>query len=123
MKTMFLLLFTFALSAAAQTGSTQANTRSKPSKKGKNEVTVQGCVSKSNTDYILMQTDPGNTYELQATGKLHLRDYLGQQVEVTGVESPSLLTSSDSLTKSGPASAVTITISSIKTLEKKCSAE
>jgi len=123
MKTMFLLVFVLAVWAAAQSDSTQASTGPKHSKKAKDEVTVQGCISKSNTDYILMQTDPGNTYELQATGKLHLRNYLGQQVEVTGVESPSMLTSSDFLAKAGPASAVTITVSSIRTVEKRCSAE
>lgn len=123
MKTL-LLLVALAVSAAAQSAdSMQESPTSKRSKKTNDEVTVQGCVSRLNTDYILMQTDPGNTYELQATGKLHLKNYLGQEVEVTGVESPSMVTSSDFLTKAGPASPVTIAVSSIKTLEVRCSAE
>jgi hypothetical protein len=67
-----------------------------------------------------MQQDPGVTYELQATGKTKLRNYLGRQVEVTGVESPSLSTSSDALTRTGSPSPVTLIITSIKTLEKEC---
>ena len=123
MKPTVLMLLLLAVASASQTESTEANTESKHSKKAKDEVTVQGCVSKLNSDYILMQTDPGNTYELQASGKLHLRNYLGQEVEVTGVESASMLTSSDFLAKAGPASAVTITVSSIKTVEKRCPAQ
>jgi len=121
MKTMFLLLLIFAISAAAQTDSTQAS--SGHSKKAKDEVTVQGCVSKLNTDYVLVQADPGNTYELQATGKLHLRQYLGQQVEVTGAEVSTMGTSSDFIARTGVASPVTIIVDSIKTVQKKCSNE
>lgn len=85
------------------------------------QVTVQGCVSRSAGDYILMRLDPGMTYQLQATGKIKLSHYLGQQVEVTGKESPSLRTSSSSSTRTGAAS-VALTITSIKTIEKQCSA-
>jgi hypothetical protein len=117
MKMTFLLLFVFALTAAAQTDSAQAT------KKAKGEFTVQGCVSKLNTDYVLVQSDPGNTYELQATGKLHLRQYLGQQVEVTGEKVSTMGTSSDFIARTGVASPVTIVVDSIKTVQKKCSAE
>ena len=55
----------------------------------KGPVTVQGCVSRSSGDYILTKQDPGVSYELQASGKTKLKQYLGQQVEVTGTESPS----------------------------------
>ena len=41
------------------------------------------------------------TYELQATGKIKLRRYLGQRVEVTGTESPSMSTSSDTSARIG----------------------
>jgi len=91
------------------------------SKVPKGQVAVQGCVGRSNGDYVLMKQDPGMTYELQATGKIKLRQYLGQRVEVTGKESPSLSTSSDALTKTGSASSVMLTITSIKTIEKECS--
>ena len=86
----------------------------------KGELTVQGCVSRSSGDYILMKQDPAMTYELQASGKIKLRSYLGQRVEVTGQEAPSMSTSSDFLTKTGSASPVTITVSSIKTIDKEC---
>ena len=90
------------------------------SKHTKGEVTVQGCVSRSSGDYILFKQDPAVSYELQATRKIKLRNYLGQRVEVTGQEGPTLSTSSDALNKTGSATSVTITISSIRTLEKEC---
>ena len=86
----------------------------------KGPVTVQGCVSRSSGDYILTKQDPGVTYELQASGKTKLKQYLGQQVEVTGTEAPSLSTSSDTSRRS--ASPVTLTITSIKTIAKECPA-
>jgi hypothetical protein len=85
------------------------------------QVTVQGCVGRSTGDYMLTKQDPGMTYELQATGKIKLRRYLGQQVEVTGKESPSLSTSSDTSAGMGSPASVTLTITSIKTIEKECS--
>ena len=90
------------------------------SKVSQGQITVQGCVDTSSGDYILFKQDPAMTYELQATGKIKLRQYLGQQVEVTGKESPSLSTSSDVLTRTGSASSVTLTITSIKTIKKEC---
>lgn len=114
-----ILLFTLclAVSLAAQTTSA-----SQPqSKKNKDEVTVQGCLSRQSTDYILTQADQGNSYELQGTKKVRLGPYLGQQVEVTGIEAPTLSTSSDYLARSGVATSVTITVHSIKTIQKRCS--
>jgi hypothetical protein len=86
----------------------------------KDEITVQGCVGRSGGDYVLTKRDPAMTYELQATGKTRLKNYLGQRVEVTGRESPSLSTSSDAMNKTGSASSVTLTISSIRTVDKEC---
>jgi hypothetical protein len=91
------------------------------SKDSKGQVTVEGCVGRASGDYILTRTDPAVTYELQATGKTKLRHYLGQQVEVTGKEAPSLSTSSDAITRSGSPTSVTLTITSIKTIAKECS--
>jgi len=109
-----------ALALTAQT--TDANQSSganqSHSKKAKDEVTVRGCVSKSSTDYILTQPDQGNSYELLG---MRFGRYLGQQVEVTGTESPSMSTSSDFLARTGSASPVTITVKSIKTIAKRCS--
>jgi hypothetical protein len=83
---------------------------------------VQGCVGRSSGDYVLTKQDPGMTYELQATGKIKIHQYLGQRVEVTGTESPSMSTSSDTSARSGSPSPVTLTITSIKTIEKECRA-
>jgi hypothetical protein len=91
------------------------------SKDSKGQVTVQGCVARASGDYILTRTDPAVTYQLQATGKTKLHHYLGQQVEVTGKEAPTLSTSSDAITRSGSATSVTLTITSIKTISKECS--
>ncbi len=92
------------------------------SKVSEGQVTVQGCVARSSGDYVLIKPDPGMTYELQATGKTRLRNYLGQQVEVTDKESPSMSTSSDTSARMGSPSSVTLTITSIKTIAKECSA-
>jgi hypothetical protein len=97
-----------------------ANTSQQNSKDSKGQITIRGCVSRSNGDFILMKTDPAVTYEIHGRHGIKLGHYLGQRVEVTGSESPSLATSSDSMTRSN-ASPVTLTITSIKTLDKECS--
>lgn len=120
-----MLLVSFSISLMAQTAdqnhSSAANQHQ--SKKAKDEITARGCVTKQSTDYVLTQADQGNSYELQGSKKLKLRSYLGQEVEVTGVESPTLGTSSDYLARSGVASPVTITVSAIKTIQKRCSGD
>jgi hypothetical protein len=113
------LLLSASLVVAQDKSSTGAS--EKP-KYAKGEITVQGCVARASGDYILMKFDPAVTYQLQATGKMRLRNYLGQRVEITGKESPTMSTSSDFLTKTGSASPETITISSIRTLDKECGA-
>jgi hypothetical protein len=100
---------------------TSSNQSDKTKRHTKDEITARGCVAKLSTDYVLDQPDQGNSYELQGSRKIRLRAYLGQEVEVTGEESPSLSTSSDFLTRTGSASPVTITVHSIKTLAKRCS--
>lgn len=97
-----------------------ANTSQQRSKDSKGQVTLQGCVSRSSGDFILMKTNPAVTYELHGKRGIKLSHYLGQRVEVTGSESPSLATSSDSLTRTN-ASPVTLTVTSIKTIDKECS--
>ena len=121
-KTMiFLLALSASVAATAQTST--ANPDQQQSKKHKDDVTVSGCIAKQNSDYVLIQSDPGNTYQLEKSRKLHLAAYLGQQVEVIGSEYPSMATSSDYLTRSGVASPVTIRIRTIKTLAKRCGAD
>jgi hypothetical protein len=91
-------------------------------KDSKGEVTVTGCVSRASGDYTLIKQDPAMTYELQGTHKIKLSHYVGQRVEVTGSTSPSMATSSDAMARTGSPSPVTFTVSSIKTLDKNCSA-
>ena len=90
------------------------------SKPSTDQITVQGCVSRLNGDFVLIKQDPGVTYELQGNKKIKIHSYMGQRVEVTGQQSPSLSTSSDSMNRTGSASPVTITITSIKTIDKEC---
>jgi hypothetical protein len=89
------------------------------SKPSKGQITVEGCVSRSNGDYTLVKPDPAVTYELNPTGTMKLGHYLGQQVQVTGTTSPSLWTSSDSLEGRAPSS-VTLTVTTIRTVAKEC---
>jgi len=119
MKKIWVVLLILSSSLLAQESNSSATSQPK-SKDTKGQVTVQGCVGKFSGDYILTKQEPAITYELQATGKIKLRNYLGQRVEVTGSEGPSMSTSSDALTKTGSASSVTITITSIKTISKQC---
>jgi hypothetical protein len=100
--------------------SSPSNRTQHSAKASKGEMTVQGCVGRSSGDYILTKQDPAMTYQLETTGKTRLRQYLGQRVEVTGKESPTLSSSSDALNKTGSASSVTLTITSIRTIAKEC---
>jgi hypothetical protein len=86
----------------------------------KGQITIRGCVSRFNGDFILVKQDPAMTYELHSSGKVKLGHYLGQQVEVTGKTSPSLSTSSDSTGRGGAPSSLTLTATSIKTITKEC---
>jgi hypothetical protein len=88
-----------------------------PAQDKQGQVTVQGCVSRSGGDFILMQSDPGNSYVLRTNRKIKLDHYLGQQVEVTGNESSTTSTSSTSK-KAG--SSVMIMVDSINTISKRC---
>jgi hypothetical protein len=85
------------------------------------QVTVRGCVSMLNGDYVLTKQDPGNTYELQQADKIRLKSYLGQRVQITGTKLTTLPTSEDAINaRMGSASPVTIRLKSIKTISKEC---
>ena len=99
----------------------QDNSADAGQKNAKGQETIRGCVSRSNGDYTLMKQNPAITYELQAGNHIKLRHYLGKRVEVTGSESPSLSTSSDSMARQGNAAPITLNINSIKVLDKDCS--
>jgi len=112
-------------SLMAQSDPDQTGIASKAhSKDPKGDVAVQGCVAMGfSGSYVLMQTDPGNTYELEkGSRKIKLGPHLGERVEVTGWERPSLSTSSDALTRIGSASPVTIMVTSIRTITRRCTA-
>jgi hypothetical protein len=119
-KTILLVLVIWAGVLLAQESNPPSGSSQDNSKHAKGQITVQGCVSRSTGDYILTKQDPGMTYELQATGKTKLRHYLGQRVEVTGNESPSMSTSSDTSARTGSPASMTLTITSIKTIDKEC---
>ena len=106
---MFLLLMGASLMA-------QANSDRPPNDK-KGQVIVQGCIGRSSGDYVLMQSDPGNSYVLHSVNNIKLGHYLGQQVKVTGTKSPTLSDSSDAA-RSAPST--TITVNSINTISREC---
>jgi hypothetical protein len=117
---MRLLLIAVLLSATSTWAQDKPADASNNSKTAKGQVTLQGCVTRLNGDYILLKQDPGVSYELQAGSKIKLHSFLGQQVEVTGQKSASLSNSSDAESRS--ASPVTITVTSIKTISAECPA-
>jgi hypothetical protein len=84
------------------------------------QVTVKGCVTRSKGHYILVQSDPSNSYVLEATGTTDIGHYLGQQVEVTGTESHTSPTSSHAISETPGGPAVTIVVDSINTISKRC---
>lgn len=106
----------------AQSDPGQSTTNKFPSKNSKGNITVQGCMSMTAGIYVLIQTEPANSYrlELARRSNLDLKAHFGEQVEITGWESPSLSTSSDALNVGAFPSSVTLHVTSIKTLQKRC---
>jgi hypothetical protein len=117
MKLLFAVIFSMAGLLIAQDNNEMNREHGKDSQ---GQITVQGCVGRSGGDYVLTKQNPGMTYELHGTGKIKLRHYLGQRVEVVGNEAPSLSTSSDAMNKTGSAAASTISVSSIRTISPDC---
>ena len=124
MKWMAYLPVLFAVaSLLAQNDANQPGNSSKKHSNSKGDITVQGCVGRSTGYYVLMQFDPGDTYNLEeGNNKIKLGPHLGEQVEVTGWESPVLGTSSSAFYRF-PASAATLMVTSIKTVGRRCAAE
>ena|SRR5579862_5186419 len=123
MRKLFLILLLASSFALAQdtTSSTSSAKNDASATNSKGEVTLQGCLDRSRGDYVLMQTNPAVTYQLQGKGKTKLRNYVGQRVEVTGTKSTSMSTSSDAIAFGGSPAPITISVSSIKTLDAQCS--
>ena len=110
-----LLIASFAWAQSDQTSNNHSQN---------DEVTVRGCVTMLNGDYVLTKQDPAVTYQLQPSGKIRLRSYLGQRVEISGEKSTTIPTSEDAINaRMGSASPVTIKIKSIKTISKECRSE
>jgi hypothetical protein len=118
MTKLFFALFLSGSFLLAQ--DSNSNMSRENSKDSKGQITVEGCVGRSSGDYVLTKQNPGVTYELQGTGNIKLRHYLGQRVEVVGTEGPSMSTSSDAMNKTGSAASSTITVGSIRTIDKVC---
>jgi len=119
----FVVLFAVSSLIGQSVPDRSSSTNKPTSKNSKSEITLQGCLTRATGDYVLMQTDPGNTYELEKANRtIKLGPHLGEQVEITGWKSPSLSTSSDSLNRFGAPSSVTIMVTSIRTIEKECPA-
>jgi len=88
------------------------------STKSKAEITATVCVSRLNSNFILMRSDQSSSYQLEEGKGVKLDPYLGQEVEVTGIESTAMSTSSP---KASTANQLQITVHSIKTVHKRCS--
>lgn len=121
MKLMNRRVLTLAMCLASFLTAAVAKDESQHGKK-KNEVTVQGCVGWTTGDYLLFQTNPGNSYVLETNRKIRLEGYLGKQVEVQGREWPTLSTSTN-FTRRRAGSPVTIVVQSIKTISSECTAD
>jgi hypothetical protein len=121
-KLFFALLLSSSFIFAQDNSNATQDTSGKNSNSNdtKGSITLQGCISKSSGDYVLMKQNPAETLELQATNKIKLSKYLGQRVEVTGTKSASMSTSSDAIARMGSPSSETLTITSIKSLAKDC---
>jgi hypothetical protein len=119
MRRLFLILMLSSGFLLAQDNS--GTTGQSAAKDAKGQVTMRGCVDRQRGDYVLVQQDPGATWELQGTGKIKISKYFGQRVEVTGTKLSSLETSSDAIVSGGSPSPVTIRVTSIKVIDKSCS--
>ena len=100
----------------AQRNENESQPASQPAKGQQLE---QGCVARSSGHYILMQSEAGHSYVLEASRKTNLGHYLGHQVEVAGTESATLGTSSSAL-RTGGGPGLTIWVDSIKVISKRC---
>ncbi len=119
MRTLFCILLLSGSSLLAQYN-TPADASQSRVKDSKEEVTLQGCVSRASGDYTLVKQNPPVTYELQGTRKIRLSHYLGQRVEVTGRMGPTMSSSSDALNKTGNAAPETLSVTAIRTIDKDC---
>lgn len=118
---LFALLFLAGWMFAQQDNSTQSNAaNANNSAQGDRQVTLQGCLAKSGSDYTL-RANGGKPYQLQGHTS-ELDRHLGEWVEVQGTQSNSLSTSGSTEPSSGSASPLMVQVSSITKIEDKCPA-
>ena len=123
-KTLLNLLALLLLSGwviAQQSNSDQSNdaNQNNPAQ-GTRQVTMQGCLAKSGSDYVL-RPNGRRPYELQGH-TAELDGHLGELVEVQGTQSNTLSTTGPTEESSGSASPVTIYVNSVRKIEDKCPA-
>jgi len=82
-------------------------------------ITVTGCVSRLNSNFILEESARSHSYQLQGGEQLKLENYLGKEVEVSGTETTPMTTSSPRASTANP---VALDIHSIKLLQPRCPA-
>jgi hypothetical protein len=114
------LTIALLLSASVMLAQTDQSNSPRSNRGMGKQVTVTGCVSITNGDYILMKENPADTFQLSSTNEIHLKDYLGKRVEVTGTKLTTVPTSEDATNRTGEASPVTIRVSQVNILDSEC---
>ena len=105
--------------AAQQSNSGQSNTANQNSSaQGDRQVTLQGCLAKSGSDYTL-RANGRKLYQLQGH-TAELDRHLGELVEVQGQQSNSFEHDGATEPSSGSASPLMVQVSSIRKIEDKC---
>jgi hypothetical protein len=116
-KTLMCVLLFVACSLLAQASQGESKD---PQRAQEGQVTTQGCVTHFSGRSVLVQPR-GSSYVLEATGLNEIGDYLGQEVEVAGRESPTFSTSSSFAMDGGGVPQETIIVESITPVSKECS--
>lgn len=115
------LLFLAGWMFAQQDNSAQSNAANPSnSAQGDRQVTLQGCLAASGSDYTL-RANGGKPYQLQGHTS-ELKQHLGEYVEIEGNQSNSLSTTGATEPSSGSASPLMVQVRSIRKLEDKCPA-
>ncbi len=110
-----LLFLACSLLAQARQGESKDSQRTQ-----EGQVTVQGCVMHFSGRDVLVEPS-GSNYVLEATRFYNVGDYLAQEVEVTGRESPTFSTSATFFSEGGGVPQQTILVESIKPVSQRCS--
>ncbi|HTW58452.1 MAG TPA: hypothetical protein VMD99_09985 [Terriglobales bacterium] len=99
-----------SMPAAKASGKTEASTGS--------QTTVLGCLSSSDGKYMLTDSQ-GKMYDLTGDTSI-LAEHIGHEVKITGTESTSENTPSNSGATSNHSNAETLEVSSVKHISKTC---